>query len=75
MNHPVYLFFNLGGGEIFVILVIVLMLFGANKIPEFARGLGKGIRYMKDATEDIKKDIQSEVDEVKKDIDIKKNLE
>ena len=48
-----FLFFNLGGGEIFIILLIVLLLFGSKKIPELAKGLGKGIRYFKDATSDV----------------------
>jgi sec-independent protein translocase protein TatA len=50
-------FLFISGQEIFVILVIVVMLFGANKIPEIARGLGKGMRQIKDATNDIKKEI------------------
>lgn len=53
--NGVFLF--IGGPEIFVILLIVVMLFGADKIPEIARGLGKGIRQVKDATNDIKKEI------------------
>lgn len=50
-------FLFISGQEIFVIMVIVVMLFGANKIPEIARGLGKGMRQIKDATNDIKKEI------------------
>jgi len=65
------LFFNLGGGEIFVILFIVLLLFGSKKIPELARGLGKGIRYFKDATNEVQEEIKSSIDDVKKDIDPK----
>lgn len=53
--NGVFLF--IGGPEIFVILLIVVMLFGADKIPEIARGLGKGMRQIKDATNDIKKEI------------------
>lgn len=49
---------NLGGGEIFLILFIVLLLFGAKKLPELARGLGKGIREFKDATKDVKDNIE-----------------
>jgi len=74
MSIPFFLFFNLGGGEIFIILLIVLMLFGAKKIPEFARGLGKGIRQFKDATDNIQRDIQDSVNEVKRDVDINKKL-
>lgn len=50
-------FLFISGQEIFVIMVIVVMLFGANKIPDIARGLGKGMRQIKDATNDIKKEI------------------
>ena len=51
------MFLFIGGPEIFVILLIVVMFFGADKIPEIARGLGKGIRQVKDATNDIKREI------------------
>ena len=50
-------FLFIGGPEIIVIGLIVVMLFGADKIPEIARGLGKGMRQLKDATNDIKKEI------------------
>ncbi|MCB0459537.1 MAG: twin-arginine translocase TatA/TatE family subunit [Flavobacteriaceae bacterium] len=50
-------FLFISGAEIFVILVIVLMLFGADKIPTLARGLGKGMRQLKDATNEIKREI------------------
>ena len=42
--------FNLGGGEIILILAIVLILFGAKKLPELAKGLGQGIKEFKKAT-------------------------
>jgi sec-independent protein translocase protein TatA len=45
-----------------IILIIVLLLFGAKKIPELAKGLGKGIREFKDAQRDIKKEIDSTMD-------------
>lgn len=50
-------FLFISGQEIFVILLIVVMVFGADKIPEIARGLGKGMRTLKDATNDIKGEI------------------
>lgn len=50
-------FLFIGGPEIFIIILIVVMLFGADKIPEIARGLGKGMRQVKDATNEIKKEI------------------
>ena len=54
--HVNFLF--IGGPEIFIIVLIVVMVFGADKIPEIARGLGKGIRQVKEATNDIKKEIK-----------------
>ena len=44
------------------ILLVVVMLFGADKIPEIARGLGKGIRDVKNAANDVKREITSNVD-------------
>jgi sec-independent protein translocase protein TatA len=52
--------FGLGTGEIIFIGVLILILFGANKIPEFARGLGKGIREFKDAAAGVKEEIEKE---------------
>ena len=45
--------FNLGGGEIILILALVLILFGAKKLPELAKGLGTGIKEFKKATREI----------------------
>ena len=50
-------FLFIGGPELFVVVLIVVMLFGADKIPEIARTLGKGMRQIKDATNDIKREI------------------
>lgn len=50
-------FLFIGGPEVFIIILIVVLLFGADKIPEIARGLGKGMRQVKDATNEIKKEI------------------
>ena len=47
-----------GGGELIIILVIVLILFGAKRIPEIAQGLGKGIREFKKSV----RDVQTELD-------------
>ncbi|QSE97492.1 Sec-independent protein translocase subunit TatA/TatB [Fulvivirga lutea] len=57
-----------GGWEWIIIILVVLIFFGAKKIPELARGLGKGIREFKDATKEIKKDIEdsSKIEEEKK---------
>lgn len=76
-----FLFLSPSGGEIIFILIAVLLLFGSKKIPELARGLGKGIREIKNATGDIQreitKDVSSGVKDFKKmkdDIDITKDL-
>lgn len=53
--QPTFLFIS--GAEIAFILFIVVMVFGADKLPEIARGLGKGMRTLKDATNDIKHEI------------------
>jgi len=60
--------FGIGGGEFFFIIIVVLMLFGSDKIPEIARGLGKGMQQLKDATNDIKSEIHNsaDVDGIKK---------
>lgn len=50
--------FGIGGSELFLIIIIAVMLFGADKIPEVARSLGKGIQQLKSATDDIKSEIQ-----------------
>ena len=50
-------FLFIGGTEIIFILFIVVMVFGADKIPEIARGLGKGMRTLKDATNEIKNEV------------------
>ena len=55
------------GQEIFVILLVVLLLFGANKIPDIARGLGKGMREFKKATDDIKREMSEHTNDLKKD--------
>ena len=63
MKSELFLFFNIGGGEIFIILLVILLLFGSKKIPELGRGLGKGIRYFKDATNEIQEDIRKSADD------------
>ncbi len=49
----------ISGGEIVVVLLVVVMLFGADKIPEIARGLGKGIKEVRNAANDIKQEINN----------------
>jgi len=49
---------SIGGWEILLIMLVVLIFFGAKKVPELARGLGKGIREFNDATQNIQKDLE-----------------
>ena len=55
--------FNLGGGEVIVILVLVLVLFGAKKLPELAKGLGTGIKEFKKATREVTEEVHSAMEE------------
>jgi sec-independent protein translocase protein TatA len=50
--------FGIGGGELILIILIALMLFGSDKIPEIARAMGKGMAQLKNATNEIKSEIQ-----------------
>ncbi len=54
-------FLNMGGSEIILILVVVLLMFGGKKLPELARGLGKGIREFKDASDGVKREIHRNI--------------
>lgn len=51
--------FNLGTGEIIVIVLIVLLLFGGKKIPELMRGLGKGVKSFKQGMNEVEKEIKN----------------
>ncbi|WP_302996657.1 Sec-independent protein translocase subunit TatA/TatB [Coprobacter fastidiosus] len=56
------LFLNLGAGEIVLIALVVLLLFGGKKIPELMKGLGKGVRNFKDGLKDVEDQINSDAD-------------
>jgi len=64
-------FLNMGGSEIMLILAVVLLLFGGKKLPELARGLGKGIRDFKDASEGVKREIHRNINAMDIDDEIK----
>ncbi|MBS0010292.1 MAG: twin-arginine translocase TatA/TatE family subunit [Bacteroidales bacterium] len=73
----VYLFIS--GQEIFIIMIVALILFGAKKIPDIAKGLGKGMREFRKATDDIKREFDDSTKDVQDDIkdvsdSINKNL-
>jgi len=67
-------FLFISGPEIALILFIVVMVFGAKNIPEIARGLGKGMRTLKDATNDIKSEITKSAEQQGLDTSITKNV-
>jgi len=60
--------FGIGGGEIVFIVLVVLMLFGSDKIPDIARTLGRGMQQLKNATNDIKSEIHksADIDDIKR---------
>ena len=53
---------GLSGGELVMVLVAILVLFGANKIPQFAKGLGQGIREFKKASREVTDEFQNSMD-------------
>ncbi|MBN1118715.1 MAG: twin-arginine translocase TatA/TatE family subunit [Bacteroidales bacterium] len=63
----------IGGSEIIFIFLVILLLFGSKRIPEFAKMMGKGLREFRKATEDIKREINNETDDVSDDLKKMKN--
>jgi len=59
----VLLFLGMGWQEIMLLVLVILLFFGAKRIPELARGLGKGIREFKDASKEIKSEISKGMEE------------
>lgn len=75
MGHLLFI----SGPEILVIVLVALLLFGADKMPELFRGIGKGLREVRKAADDIRHEFESSTREIRKDInevseDIKKDL-
>jgi len=68
MINSVFLFLDIGGGEMMLILIVVLIFFGSKKIPELARGLGKGMREFKDASNSIRNEITRETQSITQDV-------
>ena len=62
-----FAFFNLGPWEILLVLIVILVLFGAKRLPELARGLGLGINEFRDAVDSSKKEIMDVIDSDKVD--------
>lgn len=73
ISQAIFLFIS--GGEIGFILFVILLVFGADKVPEIARGMGKAMRQIKDATNDIKSEITKGAEKQGIDIDITKDVQ
>lgn len=70
------LFLNsIAGSEIIVILLFILIFFGAKSIPGMSRSLGRGIRQIKDASQEIQDEIRKTTGDMKKDMDINRTLQ
>lgn len=65
ISSSIFAIMGLGGQEMILIFLALLLLFGAKKIPELARGLGKGIKEFKDATKDVRENIEDSLKEDK----------
>src|ERR1044071_4924751 len=73
MIHP--LFLNLGTGEIFIIVLVIIMFFGTDKLPEMVRGLTRGMQEMKNATGEIQREIQKSATEITRDLNAQGHLD
>lgn len=62
MDHTLLLF-NLGTGEIIIIAIVILLLFGGKKIPELMRGIGKGVRSFKEGVNDVKEEFEKPIED------------
>lgn len=63
MNPPLAFIEGLGGPEMLMIMVVILMLFGANRLPELAKGLGKSIREFKKAASGVEEEVRRAMEE------------
>lgn len=64
-----FLFLNLGGGEVFIIVLVIIMLFGSDKLPGLAKGISRGIREINDAKQQIQTEIQKNTSGIKDEIE------
>lgn len=68
------LFLNLGSGEIFLIVLVVVLFFGTDKLPEMVRGFARGMREMKNAASEIQREIETSANEIQRDINLKGHI-
>lgn len=72
----VNLFLNsIAGSEVFVILLFVLIFFGAKSIPGMSRSLGRGIRQIKDASADVQNEIRKTTSDMKNEMNLKRSID
>ena len=69
---PALLFLDISFGEIFIIVAVIFIIFGPQKIPEIARKVGKGMREIKKASSEIKREIHQEANNYKTDLDLER---
>lgn len=72
MNYGNLLFLNIGGQETILIVFVILLLFGGKKLPELARGLGKGMREFKDASDGVKREIHRNINSLSAEEELKR---
>lgn len=75
MMQAAILFLNLGAGEVFIIILIIVMFFGTKNLPQLARGLGKGIRDFREAAGNIQREIQEGAEEMKKTVNLQAEID
>lgn len=75
MTQGLLLFLNLGTEEVILIGFVILLLFGGKKLPELAKGLGKGIREFKDASDSVKREIHKNINQLTAEEELKKEDE
>jgi sec-independent protein translocase protein TatA len=61
------MFGNFGTGELILVFLVILILFGAKKIPDLAQGLGKGLKLFKNAVKDVEDEVKDSTDDKKTD--------
>src|SRR3982751_5961607 len=69
MLFSTLLFLNLGGGELFLIVIFVILFFGSDKLPGIAKGLGKAIREINNAKDQIQNEIQNHTSGFKEEVE------
>lgn len=74
MKTVLLLFDFLGGGELFIVFLAILLLFGGKGMPTVMRNLGRGIRQFKDATQGIQRDIQEGANNIRQEIEKQANV-